>query len=179
MTGMTPENKFGGSFGANEWLVDEMYEQYLRDPNSITEDWKAFFAGYKPASNGTSATNGVATAPGTPPVPKRDLKQQASPTVPSAPIASAPATPSAPVPVAPVAPSAPVAAAPQLPKQPAQPQPVVQQVVQQVVRPAQQPTPTPAQPISKPVQEITSPSAARIEPLRGVANRVVQSMEAS
>ncbi|MEY3455268.1 MAG: hypothetical protein RLZZ92_388, partial [Actinomycetota bacterium] len=25
MTGMTPENKFGGSFGANEWLVDEMY----------------------------------------------------------------------------------------------------------------------------------------------------------
>ncbi len=180
---MTPENKFGGSFGANEWLVDEMYEQYLRDPNSITEDWKAFFAGYKPASNGASVSSGAvssaATAPGTPPVPKRDLKQQASPTVPSAPIASAPATPSSPVPVAPVAPSAPVAAAPQLPKQPAQHQPVVQQVVQQVVRPAQQPTPTPAQPISKPVQEITSPSAARIEPLRGVANRVVQSMEAS
>jgi 2-oxoglutarate dehydrogenase E1 component len=186
---MTPENKFGGSFGANEWLVDEMYEQYLRDPNSITEEWKAFFAGYKPASNGASVSNGAATTPGTPPVPKRDLKPQNTSTTPSAPIAAAPATPSAtvpsapvtpsaPVPVAPVAPattSAPVAATPQLPKQSAQPQ----QVVQQVVRPAQQPTPTPAQPISKPVQEITSPSAARIEPLRGVANRVVQSMEAS
>ncbi|MFM8236009.1 MAG: 2-oxo acid dehydrogenase subunit E2, partial [Actinomycetota bacterium] len=223
---MTPENKFGGSFGANEWLVDEMYEQYLRDPNSITEDWKAFFAGYKPASNGASVSNvavsgasasSAATAPGTPPVPKRDLKSQSTSATPSAPIAaapvtpnmptvsssvapstsepvpSAPITPSAPVPVAPVAnsaptvsvpvssvaPSAPVAATPQVPKQPAQPQQVSQQVVQQVVRPAQQPTPTPAQPISKPVQEITSPSAARIEPLRGVANRVVQSMEAS
>ncbi|NDA40866.1 MAG: hypothetical protein EBX88_05485, partial [Actinobacteria bacterium] len=76
---MTPENKFGGSFGANEWLVDEMYEQYLRDPNSIPEEWKAFFAGYKPASNGASATSGAVssapTTPGTPPVPKRDLKQ--------------------------------------------------------------------------------------------------------
>ncbi|MBU3716323.1 MAG: multifunctional oxoglutarate decarboxylase/oxoglutarate dehydrogenase thiamine pyrophosphate-binding subunit/dihydrolipoyllysine-residue succinyltransferase subunit, partial [Candidatus Nanopelagicaceae bacterium] len=172
---MTPENKFGGSFGANEWLVDEMYEQYLRDPNSITEDWKAFFAGYKPASNGASVS-AAPTSPGTPPVPKRDLKQQAAP-------ASAP-LPTAPVPTAPVIPTAPVATSlpttPQVPKptaptQPSQPQ----QVVQQVVRPAQQPTPTPAQPISKPVQEITSPSAARIEPLRGVANRVVQSMEAS
>ncbi|NCV84164.1 MAG: multifunctional oxoglutarate decarboxylase/oxoglutarate dehydrogenase thiamine pyrophosphate-binding subunit/dihydrolipoyllysine-residue succinyltransferase subunit, partial [Actinobacteria bacterium] len=178
---MTPENKFGGSFGANEWLVDEMYEQYLRDPNSIPEEWKAFFAGYKPASNGASATSGAVsgapTTPGTPPVPKRDLKQHSAPTKSSAPVA--PTTPSSPIPAAPVA-AAPVT--PQVPKpaaatpvQPSQPQ----QVVQQVVRPAQQPTPTPAQPISKPVQEITSPSAARIEPLRGVANRVVQSMEAS
>ena len=181
VTGMTPENKFGGSFGANEWLVDEMYEQYLRDPNSIPEEWKAFFAGYKPASNGTSATSGAVssapTTPGTPPVPKRDLKQHSAPTKSSAPVA--PTTPSSPIPAAPVA-AAPVT--PPVPKpaaatpvQPSQPQ----QVVQQVVRPAQQPTPTPAQPISKPVQEITSPSAARIEPLRGVANRVVQSMEAS
>ncbi|NDE95831.1 MAG: multifunctional oxoglutarate decarboxylase/oxoglutarate dehydrogenase thiamine pyrophosphate-binding subunit/dihydrolipoyllysine-residue succinyltransferase subunit, partial [Actinobacteria bacterium] len=189
---MTPENKFGGSFGANEWLVDEMYEQYLRDPNSIPEEWKAFFAGYKPASNGASATSGAVsgapTTPGTPPVPKRDLKQNSATTTPRMPVAAAqvtpitpvaPTTPSSPIPAAPVA-AAPVT--PQVPKpaaatpvQPSQPQ----QVVQQVVRPAQQPTPTPAQPISKPVQEITSPSAARIEPLRGVANRVVQSMEAS
>ncbi|NCX36062.1 MAG: hypothetical protein EBX19_05490, partial [Actinobacteria bacterium] len=83
---MTPENKFGGSFGANEWLVDEMYEQYLRDPNSISAEWKEFFAGYKPAgvngagtsgigANGSSASAAV-VSPGTPPIPKRDLKQQ-------------------------------------------------------------------------------------------------------
>ena len=77
VAGMTPENKFGGSFGPNEWLVDEMYEQYLRDPNSVGDDWKAFFAGYKEGAplNGSqvngSQVNG-STKPGTPPVPKRD-----------------------------------------------------------------------------------------------------------
>ena len=25
----TPANHFGGSFGPNEWLVDEMFEKYL------------------------------------------------------------------------------------------------------------------------------------------------------
>ncbi|MFM8329041.1 MAG: 2-oxoglutarate dehydrogenase E1 subunit family protein, partial [Actinomycetales bacterium] len=57
---MTPDNKFGGSFGPNEWLVDEMYEQYLQDPNSIDENWRTFFAGYKPGSvNGGANSNGA------------------------------------------------------------------------------------------------------------------------
>lgn len=47
MAGMTPENKFGGSFGSNEWLVDEMYERYLADPNSVEANWQEFFSGYK------------------------------------------------------------------------------------------------------------------------------------
>jgi len=51
---MTPENKFGGSFGSNEWLVDEMYERYLADPNSVEANWQEFFSGYKPATNGAS-----------------------------------------------------------------------------------------------------------------------------
>ena len=175
---MTPENKFGGSFGANEWLVDEMYEQYLRDPNSISAEWKEFFAGYKPAgvnaagtsgigANGSSASAAVAS-PGTPPIPKRDLKQQE---------VAKTATPAATT-----APAQPAVSQTEVPQTPvvAQTQtPAPQQVIQQVVRPTQAPAPTPAQPVSKPVQEISSPSAARIEPLRGVANRVVQSMEAS
>ena len=28
----TPANHFGGSFGPNEWLVQEMYERYQSDP---------------------------------------------------------------------------------------------------------------------------------------------------
>ncbi|MFM7624561.1 MAG: 2-oxoglutarate dehydrogenase E1 subunit family protein [Actinomycetota bacterium] len=131
---MTPENKFGGSFGANEWLVDEMYEQYLRDPNSITAEWKEFFAGYKPVSanggqvsggqvNGASSGGTIpggatpsapVTAPGTPPIPKRDLKAQESPK-PVAPVQpNAPVQPTVPVqtstpaqPVTPVATPAP------------------------------------------------------------------------
>ena len=133
---MTPDNKFGGSFGPNEWLVDEMYEQFLKDPNSVDENWKAFFS-----------TNGAPRV-STPPVPKREQapKPQA-------------AAPVAPTPVTTPTPTAPV--------------------TQPTVRPVMQPSPTPAQPVAQPAKEIATPTAARIEPLRGVANRVVQSMEAS
>ena len=30
-------------FGANEWLVDEMYEQYQKDPASVGPEWTAYF----------------------------------------------------------------------------------------------------------------------------------------
>ncbi len=144
---MTPDNKFGGSFGPNEWLVDEMYEQYLKDPNSVDENWKVFFAG----RNGTPKPS----TPSTPPTPKRDQVKV-----------------EAPAPVAPPVPQVqPVQSVPQVqPQTPAAPQ---------TVRQAAQPLPTPAQPVAKPVKEISTPTAARVEPLRGVANRVVQSMEAS
>jgi len=138
---MNPENKFGGSFGSNEWLVDEMYERFLADPNSVEDDWKEFFAGYKPGAT-TAAPAGV------PPIPKRQ-QQAVAPVV----------QPVAPAPI--VETPAPVAT----------PQPAV--------RPTTQPTPTPAQVVAKPAPQVSAPTAARVEPLRGVANRVVQSMEAS
>ena len=34
------------AFGPNEWLVDELYEQYLQDKNSVDKAWWAFFADY-------------------------------------------------------------------------------------------------------------------------------------
>ena len=33
--------------GPNEWLVDEMYEQYLADPKSVSESWQEFFTDKK------------------------------------------------------------------------------------------------------------------------------------
>ena len=54
---MTPDNKFGGSFGSNEWLVDEMYERYLADPSSVEENWREFFSGYVPGA--ALPTNGA------------------------------------------------------------------------------------------------------------------------
>ena len=33
----------GGNFGANEWLVEEMYERYRRDPASVDTAWHDFF----------------------------------------------------------------------------------------------------------------------------------------
>ncbi|OLF06516.1 alpha-ketoglutarate decarboxylase [Actinophytocola xinjiangensis] len=35
-------------FGPNEWLVEEMYEQFLADPSSVDDAWHDFFADYKP-----------------------------------------------------------------------------------------------------------------------------------
>ena len=35
-------------FGPNEWLIEEMYEQYLQDPASVDAAWHEFFADYKP-----------------------------------------------------------------------------------------------------------------------------------
>ena len=34
-------------FGANEWLVEDMYERYLNDPNSVDAAWHDFFADYR------------------------------------------------------------------------------------------------------------------------------------
>ncbi|MFE9170494.1 multifunctional oxoglutarate decarboxylase/oxoglutarate dehydrogenase thiamine pyrophosphate-binding subunit/dihydrolipoyllysine-residue succinyltransferase subunit [Streptomyces kebangsaanensis] len=106
------------AFGANEWLVDEIYQQYLQDPNSVDRAWWDFFADYKqgaaaaPASADTAATGtaGTTTAP------------QAAPAAPAAP--QAPAAPAAPKPAAaaPAQAPAPAAQAP-APAKPAAPKP--------------------------------------------------------
>ncbi|HXW78843.1 MAG TPA: 2-oxo acid dehydrogenase subunit E2, partial [Acidimicrobiales bacterium] len=46
-----PEAKRPSSdtFGPNAWLVDEMFEQFREDPLSVSESWREFFEGYKPA----------------------------------------------------------------------------------------------------------------------------------
>jgi 2-oxoglutarate dehydrogenase complex dehydrogenase (E1) component-like enzyme len=36
-------------FGANEWLVEDMYERYQADPSSVDAAWHDFFADYRPA----------------------------------------------------------------------------------------------------------------------------------
>ncbi|MFI9217358.1 multifunctional oxoglutarate decarboxylase/oxoglutarate dehydrogenase thiamine pyrophosphate-binding subunit/dihydrolipoyllysine-residue succinyltransferase subunit [Streptomyces werraensis] len=81
------------AFGANEWLVDEIYQQYLQDPNSVDRAWWDFFADYKPGAPATSAPAGDAAA-----------GAAVTPTAPSQPAApakaQAPAQPAAPAPAA-------------------------------------------------------------------------------
>ena len=36
------------TFGPNEWLVDELYEQYQKDKNSVDRAWWDFFKDYAP-----------------------------------------------------------------------------------------------------------------------------------
>src|SRR5580704_10440828 len=41
-------------FGANEWLVEELYQRYLADPGSVDRAWWSFFADFQPTlPNGT------------------------------------------------------------------------------------------------------------------------------
>ena len=54
-------------FGANSWLVEEMYEQYTADPTSVSDAWREFFSDYRSimsTGNGVPAAS-VASAPGT------------------------------------------------------------------------------------------------------------------
>ncbi|WP_406197331.1 multifunctional oxoglutarate decarboxylase/oxoglutarate dehydrogenase thiamine pyrophosphate-binding subunit/dihydrolipoyllysine-residue succinyltransferase subunit [Streptomyces sp. NBC_01017] len=92
------------AFGPNEWLVDEIYQQYLQDPNSVDRAWWDFFADYKPGAPAASAPAGTAAAGAagtTSPAP-------AAPAAPAAPSVPAPAPAAAPKPAA----AAPAAAAP-------------------------------------------------------------------
>ncbi|MFJ2779893.1 MULTISPECIES: multifunctional oxoglutarate decarboxylase/oxoglutarate dehydrogenase thiamine pyrophosphate-binding subunit/dihydrolipoyllysine-residue succinyltransferase subunit [unclassified Kitasatospora] len=101
-------------FGPNEWLVDEIYQQYLQDPNSVDRAWWDFFADYKPGTEVTPVTQ-AATPVGTTPTPvAAPAPAAAAPAAPAAP-ATAPAAPApapAPLAAAPAAPPAPKVAAP-------------------------------------------------------------------
>ena len=52
--------------GANAWIVDEMYREFLKNPDSVSESWREFFVGYRPGT-ASAGTNGVAV--GEPPAP--------------------------------------------------------------------------------------------------------------
>ncbi|MCB0999236.1 MAG: multifunctional oxoglutarate decarboxylase/oxoglutarate dehydrogenase thiamine pyrophosphate-binding subunit/dihydrolipoyllysine-residue succinyltransferase subunit [Acidimicrobiales bacterium] len=59
MTSTENASRPGGpqDFGANSWLVDEMYGQYVSDPESVSESWREFFSDYRGA--GTQVANGT------------------------------------------------------------------------------------------------------------------------
>ncbi|HUZ39779.1 MAG TPA: multifunctional oxoglutarate decarboxylase/oxoglutarate dehydrogenase thiamine pyrophosphate-binding subunit/dihydrolipoyllysine-residue succinyltransferase subunit [Acidimicrobiales bacterium] len=46
-----------GSFGPNAWLVDDMYDRFLADPNSVAESWREFFADYQRSTVPNVATS--------------------------------------------------------------------------------------------------------------------------
>lgn len=50
-------------FGPNEWIVDELYEQYLADRNSVDPAWWDFFEGYTPTEHSPRAAQPPAAPP--------------------------------------------------------------------------------------------------------------------
>src|SRR5215469_12190337 len=104
----------GADFGANEWLVDELYQRYLADPGSVDRAWWSFFSDYRPTRG-----NGTGSHPAMPDgVPAGTLNAASPSASASAPAAPAPPAPPAAPAAAPSAPSAPAAPAPSAPSQP-------------------------------------------------------------
>jgi 2-oxoglutarate dehydrogenase E1 component len=161
-------------FGANDWLVDEMYEHYLQDPSSVDPEWVEYFKTNKPGSPASASAPTSSANKGVPPVPK--AQQKAAAPVAAAPVAPvATPAPVAAAPVAPVVTPAPVAA----PVAQAAPAAPVAPVSQPIVRESTSAQPTPADPVVKPAPVLITPGASSLEPIRGVSARVVQAMEAS
>ncbi|MFC4000481.1 multifunctional oxoglutarate decarboxylase/oxoglutarate dehydrogenase thiamine pyrophosphate-binding subunit/dihydrolipoyllysine-residue succinyltransferase subunit [Prauserella oleivorans] len=91
-------------FGPNEWLVEEMYDQFLADPSSVDAAWHEFFADFKPTQDRKpdTRTDAAPAANGQPTVsseekPKQEAAEpQQAPAQQSAPAKPAPATKPAP-----------------------------------------------------------------------------------
>ena len=81
------------SFGANAWLVEDMYERYLADPASVDAAWHDFFDDYRPTNVAVQAPPAApkpaaapATTPTAPtPAPAATLKPAAAPAAKPAP----------------------------------------------------------------------------------------------
>ncbi len=112
----TPSNI--GNFGANEWLVEDMYERYLADPGSVDAAWHDFFADYRPTGvappNGPPAEAEAEDAPAQRrPSPAATSKEPAGSPSPEA-VATTPPAPPAPAKPAEATPEPPAASEPAL-----------------------------------------------------------------
>ncbi|HEU4547504.1 MAG TPA: 2-oxo acid dehydrogenase subunit E2, partial [Microlunatus sp.] len=104
----TATDALAEEFGANDWLLEEMYEQYVSDPGSVDPTWAEYFKTHQlgGASNGSTG-NGSSEPAAEPAAPTAAPKAAAAPKSAAAPAKQA----AAPAP-APSAPAQPAATAP-------------------------------------------------------------------
>ncbi|WP_395652740.1 multifunctional oxoglutarate decarboxylase/oxoglutarate dehydrogenase thiamine pyrophosphate-binding subunit/dihydrolipoyllysine-residue succinyltransferase subunit [Phycicoccus elongatus] len=172
------------TFGPNEWLVDELYESYLKDRNSVDKAWWDFFKDYEPGE-ATYGRDYAVKSNHTPAAATPAQGNGAAPkAAPAAPAAAAPARQAAtsaakPAPAAPAAPAAaPVTKEGPTPKAKAAP------VTTPTPNPTKEPG-TPSNPSAPMPRDMDKPKtqAAQSEgenlPIRGASARVVMNMEAS
>jgi 2-oxoglutarate decarboxylase len=160
-----------GEFGANEWLVDELYEQFTADRNSVDKAWWPILEAYHPVDveNGPD----VAAGAGEP--------SEAAPTAPRSEAAPPSAT------AAKTAPPAPAAPAPASGPAGSEPHPVTAPIPVMGAQPVARTTAKPAarQPIpaQAPVTSATSSEepleADKVTPLRGMPKALAANMDES
>lgn len=89
LTGSGSDETTAGEYGANEWLVDEMYEKYVADPESVDKTWWPVLEHYRQVKTTASETEAPATDAPAPAAPAQPAAEPAAP-------AAAPAEPAAP-----------------------------------------------------------------------------------
>ena len=156
----------GGQFGTNEWLVEEMYQRFLDNPETVDPAWHEFFADYRPDTDEPAeASNGAATVEQTPTEPSADP----SSTGPSS-NGTAPARPAA-------------TEKTEQPDRKAPEKPTEKPAVEQRPRPATPSAPSAAKPAAGTSSQAAAKPAADAggtsTPLRGAASAVVKNMNAS
>ncbi|WP_166870322.1 MULTISPECIES: multifunctional oxoglutarate decarboxylase/oxoglutarate dehydrogenase thiamine pyrophosphate-binding subunit/dihydrolipoyllysine-residue succinyltransferase subunit [unclassified Salinibacterium] len=152
VTGLIPEDGSSSEFGANEWLVDEKYEQYVADKNSVDPSWWPILEQYHPVTEEKPDAAAEQAAGGEPQIPVEVTSE----------------TPAAPAPA-----EQPAQPAPTTGTQPVAKTTSVQPKPQPI--PAQAPPAGAAPAVDKAAevpQDVTTP-------LRGVAKTVATNMDAS
>ncbi|HWM17834.1 MAG TPA: multifunctional oxoglutarate decarboxylase/oxoglutarate dehydrogenase thiamine pyrophosphate-binding subunit/dihydrolipoyllysine-residue succinyltransferase subunit, partial [Microbacterium sp.] len=167
-----------GEFGANEWLVDELYEQYKVDKNSVDKAWWPILEAYQPVDTTASAAADPAAA---------EAPAAAAPPAEAAAPAAAPEPASPAEPATPPAPSGsateaapPTAQAPEAHPMTA-PVPVIgsQPVARTTARPAA-PQPIPAQaPAVAPSAGAENPDDDKVTVLKGMTKALAVNMDES
>ncbi len=154
MTGVGTSSE--GDFGANEWLVEELYEQFTADKNSVDKEWWPVLEAYHAQR---SAKDAGGTAPANDAPPANDSAKSAAPQPSTAKPASNANPITAPVPVVGGAPVARTTA------KPAAPQPI----------PAQAPA------AQKPANADDNADADSdvVTPLRGMSKTLAVNMDES
>ncbi len=61
-------------FGANSWLVEEMYERYRDEPETLSVAWREFFSDYKPVGSPKTDPTGELIRPSFDALPEPDVK---------------------------------------------------------------------------------------------------------
>ncbi|WP_172824210.1 multifunctional oxoglutarate decarboxylase/oxoglutarate dehydrogenase thiamine pyrophosphate-binding subunit/dihydrolipoyllysine-residue succinyltransferase subunit [Leifsonia sp. 21MFCrub1.1] len=185
LTGVGTEDGAAGEFGANEWLVDELYEQFVHDKNSVDRSWWPILENYHPAVKDESIPSPGETPTETPAEP--GVPAPSEPTVPSPaePSVPSPAEPTAPSPSEPSTPAPPAGGAPaphpNEPKPVTTPIPVIgQQPVARTTSVAAKPQPVPADaPVTAPNATLEAAEEDKVTPLRGMSKTLATNMDAS
>ncbi|MGA1437122.1 MAG: 2-oxo acid dehydrogenase subunit E2, partial [Ilumatobacteraceae bacterium] len=71
------------AFGANSWLVEEMYERFCADPDSVGESWKEFFSDYRQNGQATNGPNGAVVPSSPAPAAAAIVAQSPAPSQPA------------------------------------------------------------------------------------------------